>query len=68
MSVGKGIIIAFDIGRMLPNIDLSRDFMELVVDGLVDLGGADEKEPGIEFGLGLFDLFFLALGKTQKAW
>lgn len=26
------IIIAFDVGRTLPNTDLSRDFMELVVD------------------------------------
>ena len=29
---------AFDKGRMLPNTDLSRDFMGLVVDGLMDLG------------------------------
>jgi len=27
--------------------------------GLVDLGGADEREPGIENGLGLFDMFAL---------
>ena len=31
-------IIAFDVGRTLPNMDLSRDFMELVVDGSMDLG------------------------------
>ena len=31
-------IIAFDVGRTLPNTDLSRDFMGLVVDGSMDLG------------------------------
>ena len=31
-------IIAFDLGRTLPNTDLSRDFMGLVVDGSIDLG------------------------------
>ena len=30
--------IAFDVGRTLPNTDLSRDFMGLVVDGSMDLG------------------------------
>ena len=29
--------IAFDVGRMLPNTDLSRDFMGLVVDGSMDI-------------------------------
>ena len=28
----KVFIFAFDVGRALPNTDLSRDFMELVVD------------------------------------
>ena len=32
------IFIAFDVGRTLPNADLSRDFMGLVVDGSMDLG------------------------------
>ena len=32
------IFIAFDIGRMLTNMDLSRDFMGIVMDGLMDLG------------------------------
>ena len=50
------LAIAVDVGRTLPNTDLSRDFMELVVDRL---GRADEKEPGIKIGLGLFDLFIL---------
>ena len=51
------VIIAFDIGRTLPNMDLSQDFMELVVlDGWVDRHHK-EKEPGIEIGLGLFDPF-----------
>ena len=27
-----------DVGRMLPNTDLSRDFMGVVVDGSMDLG------------------------------
>ena len=31
-------IIAFDVGRTLPNTDLSRDFMGLVVGRSVDLG------------------------------
>ena len=31
-------VVAFDVGRMLPNTDLSQDFMGLVVDGLMDLG------------------------------
>ena len=31
-------LIAFDVGRTLPNTDLSRDFMGLVVDGSMDLG------------------------------
>ena len=37
--------------------------MELVViDGSVDLGGADDRiEPGIEIGMGLFDLFVCAV-------
>ena len=30
------LIFAFDVGRTLPNTDLSRDFMELVVDGSAD--------------------------------
>ena len=34
----KKRIIAFDVGRTLPNTDLSRDFMGLVVDGSMDLG------------------------------
>ena len=69
------IVIAFDIGRTLPNMDLSRDFMRLVVGRSVDLGmpdctsgipadffaGAEEREPGIEIGLGLSDLFVLAV-------
>ena len=56
-------LIAFTIGRTLPNMDLSQDFMELVV---VDCCGSwrgrshhKEKEPGIEIALGLFDLFVL---------
>ena len=36
------------------------------IDGSVDLGGADEKEPGIEIGLGLFDLFILRWAKHKK--
>ena len=32
------IIVVFDVGRTLPNKDLSRDFMELVVDGSMGLG------------------------------
>ena len=52
----------FDVGRTLPNTDLSRDFMELVV----DLGGADEKEPGNDIGLGLFDPFILRWAKHKK--
>ena len=32
------LLITFDVGRMLPNTDLSRDFMGLVVDGSMDLG------------------------------
>ena len=31
-------VIAFDVGKPLPNMDLSRDFMGLVVDGSMDLG------------------------------
>ena len=31
-------LIEFDVGRTLPNTDLSRDFMGLVVDGSMDLG------------------------------
>ena len=38
-------VIAFDVGRTLPNTDLSRDFMGLVVDGLVN-GYWDELLPG----------------------
>ena len=30
-------IITFDVGRTLSNMDLSRDFMGLVVDGSMDL-------------------------------
>ena len=61
------ILIAFDVGRTLPNTDLSQDFMGLVVDGSMDLGTHiwhpphfffcrggchhKEKEPGIEIGL-----------------
>ena len=32
----------------------------------MDLGGADEKEPGVEIGLGLFDLFILRWAKHKK--
>ena len=32
------MIIAFDVGRMLPNTDVSQDFMGLVVGQSVDLG------------------------------
>ena len=32
----------------------------------MDLGGADEKEPGIKIGLGLFDLFILHWAKHKK--
>ena len=32
------IFFAFDVGSTLPNTDLSRDFMGLVVDGSMDLG------------------------------
>ena len=63
------ISIAFDVGRTLPNTDLSRDFMGLVVvNGSWDahlaspadfFAGAEEREPGIEIGLGLSDLFVL---------
>ena len=65
--MGMLLFFAFDVGRMLPNTDLSRDFMELVVDRWV--GGswrADEKEPGIEIGLNLFDLFILSWAKHKK--
>ena len=37
-SAGACFFIAFDVGRTLPNTDLSRDFMGLVVDGSMDLG------------------------------
>ena len=32
------MFIAFNVGRTLPNMDLSQDFMGLVVDGSMDLG------------------------------
>ena len=32
------IIVVFDVGGTLPNTDLSRDFMGLVVDGSLGLG------------------------------
>ena len=37
-----------------------------LTDGSVDLGVADEKEPGIEIGLGLFELFILCWAKHKK--
>ena len=53
------LLVAFDVGRTLPNTDLSRNFVQLVV---ID-EGVDRwitgKEPGIEIGQGLFDLFVL---------
>ena len=43
------ILIAFDVGRTLPNTELSRDFMGLVVDGSMDLGTHNWHPPQIFF-------------------
>ena len=44
-KIGVFIFIAFDVGRTLPNTDLSRDFMGLVVDGSMDLAGTHILHP-----------------------
>ena len=47
-------LIAFTIGRTFPNMDLSPDFMELVVvDWFVDLGGEDHITKRKSLGLRL---------------
>ena len=43
------LLIAFDVGRTLPNTDLSRDFMGLVMDGSMDLGTHIWHSPQIFF-------------------
>ena len=53
------LLCSYCVRRMLPNTDLSKDFLLSSLGGSVDLGGAHEREPGIENGLGLFDMFVL---------
>ena len=40
-------VISFDVGRTLPNTDLTRDFMGLVVDGSMGLGKHIRHSPQI---------------------
>ena len=66
LQIDRDSLIAFDVGRTLPNTGLNRDFMELV-DGSVDLGGADDITKSLGSSLAWARLpFFLSIPALGK--
>ena len=60
-------IIAFDVGRTLPNTDLSRYFIGLVMDGSMDLGTLIWHPPQIFFA-GVDDITKRESLRSRLAW
>ena len=60
-------LVTFDVGRTLPNTDLSRDFMGLVADGSMDLGTAHLASPA-DFFAGVDDITKRESLGSRLAW